>query len=445
MGEAEKSPLRVHFDRRLKLEFRGANITSDAGLLAFRELDDALGLTKLAASRLTECRKGKNTQHALIALLRQSIFGRLAGYEDVNDAERLRLDPAMRCLVGNKADSKLAASSSEMARFETELLASEENLEALANLSGHWVDRVHERAVLKTLVLDMDSSDSPTHGQQEGSTFNGHFGCTCYHPLFVFNQFGGLERALLRPGNVHSADEWREVLEPVVARYRERKLPRFFRGDAGFAKPGVYEFLEMEGFSYAVRLPANQKLQEAINCLLTRPVGRPPHKPQVFHASFRYQAKSWTKSRRVVAKVEWHQGEIFPRVGFIVTNLKWHSRRVVNFYNKRGTAEQWIKEGKRAIHWTKLSCHRFRDNAVRLQLFALAYNLGNFMRTLALPDEVSHWSLTTLREKLIKIGAKVVRHGRYMTFQLAEVAVSRELFARILGLIGRLRPLAHPT
>ncbi len=291
----------------------------------------------------------------------------------------------------------------------------------------------------------MDSSGSPTFGQQEGSTFNGHFGFTCYHPLFVFNQFGDLERAVLRPGNVHSSKGWREALEPVVARYRERKLPRFFRGDAGFASPEVYEFLEAEGFSYAVRLPANQILQQAIDHMLTRPVGRPPLKPQVIYASFRYRAKSWTKSRRVVAKVEWHRGELFPRVGFVVTNLRWHSRRVVHFYNQRGTAEQWIKEGKHAIRWTRLSCQRFQGNEVRLQLFALAYNLGNFMRTLALPDEVSHWSLTTLREKLIKIGAKVVRHGRYMTFQLAEVAVSRGLFAQILGLIGQLWPTAHPT
>jgi hypothetical protein len=332
-----------------------------------------------------------------------------------------------------------------MARFETEQLATEENLEALPDLSGHWIDRVYERTALKGLVLDMDSSDSPTFGQQEGSTFNGHFGFTCYHPLFVFNQFGDLERAMLRPGNVHSSKGWREALEPVVARYRSRKLTRSLRADAAFARPEIYEFLEAEGFQYVIRLPANERLQEAVSHLLTRPVGRPPLKPQVFHASFRYRAKSWTKPRRVVVKVEWHRGELFPRVGFIVTNLRWPSRRVVHFYNKRGTAEQWIKEGKHAIHWTRLSCQRFRDNAVRLQLFVLAYNLGNFMRTLALPDEVSHWSLTTLREKLIKIGAKVVRHGRYMTFQLAEVAVSRELFARILGLIGRLRTLAHPT
>ncbi len=128
-----------------------------------------------------------------------------------------------------------------------------------------------------------------------------------------------------------------------------------------------------------------------------------------------------------------------------MTNLRRSPEKVVHFYNKRGTAEQWIKEGKHAILWTKLSCHRFRDNAVRLQLFALAYNLGNFIRTLALPDEVSHWSLTTIREKLIKIGAKVVRHGRYITFQLAEVAVPRTLFEKVLSLIAGLRPLEHPT
>ena len=140
----------------------------------------------------------------------------------------------------------------------------------------------------------------------------------------------------------------------------------------------------------------------------------------------------------MVAKVEWHAGKLFPRVGFIVTNLRWKSRNVVYFYNKRDTAEQWIKEGKYALNWTRLSCHDFVDNQVRLQLFALAYNLGNFLRRLALPRMVNHWSLTTLREKLIKIGAKVVSHSDYIIFQMAEVAVPRELFKAILERIGRL-------
>ncbi len=140
-----------------------------------------------------------------------------------------------------------------------------------------------------------------------------------------------------------------------------------------------------------------------------------------------------------MAKVEWHRDDLYPRVGFIVTNLSRSAERVVKFYNHRGTAEQWIKEGKHAINWTRLSCHSFRNNAVRLQLHALAYNLANFLRTLALPEAVEHWSLTTLRNKLIKIGAKVVRHGRYITFQLAEVAIPQTLFAEILRQIDGLR------
>jgi hypothetical protein len=437
-GEA-KEPLRVAFDRRLKLEFHGAKITSDAGLLAYRELDDTLGLTAAAASALAEGRCGKNIRHRLLGLVRQAVYGRLAGYEDVNDADRLARDPAMRAIVGREGLDRPAASSSEMGRFETEWLPSEANLTALADLSGMWIDRVHGRRPPDGIILDMDSSESPTYGEQEGSAWNGHFRCTCYHPLFVFNQFGDLERCLLRPGNVHSAEEWRSVLVPVIARYRGRGLGLYFRGDAAFAKPELYELLEAEGYGYTIRLPANAVLQGRIGHLLTRPVGRPPKKPQVFFGSFSYQAQSWTKPRRVVAKVEWHQGELHPRVGFIVTNLTRPAERVVKFYNGRGTAEQWIREGKNALRWTRLSCRAFRDNAVRLQLFALAYNLANFLRSLALPGQVAHWSLTTLREKLVKIGARIVRHGRYVIFQLAEVAVPRALFAAILHRIDRLR------
>ena len=244
---------------------------------------------------------------------------------------------------------------------------------------------------------------------------------------------------------MHSAHEWRDVLEPVVARYRNRTLRRYFRGDAAFASPEVYEFLEAEDFSYAIRLPTNKVLQGSIAHLLKRPVGRPPNDVRRYHAGFSYQAATWDKPRRVVAKVEWHPGELYPRVGFIVTNLSRPTERVVAFYNQRGTAEQWIKEGKNAIKWTRLSCRKFRHNAVRLQLHALAYNLGNFMRTLVLPDAVEQWSLTTLREKLVKIGAKIVRHGRYIVFQMAEVAIPRDLFADILRRIDRLRTTPRPT
>src|ERR687890_234660 len=292
-GEADGAVLRVAFDPRLKLEFHGSKVTSDAGLLPFRDLDDALGLTALAGDVLVDTRTGQNSRHTLIAQLRQSVFGRLAGYEDVNDADRLAHDPALRWIIGGRAVAQTAASTSQMGRFETEVLTQGANLSTLTDLSGRWIDRVHARRPVKGIVLDMDSSVSPTYGEQEGSAYNGHFGCTCYHPLFVFNQFGDLERCALRSGNVHSAEGWREVLEPVIARYRERGLDLYFRGDAGFARPELYELLETEGIGYAIRLPANAVLQARIAHLLTRPVGRPPKKPQVFHASFSYQAQSW--------------------------------------------------------------------------------------------------------------------------------------------------------
>ena len=427
------------------LQFRGSALTSDAGLLAYRELDDTLSLTDTGANTLADARTGKNGRHRLVGMLRQSVFGRLAGYEDVNDAERLWRDPAMRWVVGNRAITGSAASPSQMGRFETKWLSRPENLAALADLPGRWIDKVHQRRPPKTIVLDMDSSESPTYGEQEGSAYNGHFGCTCYHPLFVFNQLGDVERCALRPGNVHSADGWRAVLEPVITRYRGSVKHLYFRGDAAFANPEIYEFLEAERIGYTIRLPSNSVLQNRIGYLLKRPVGRPPHAVRRYFASFRYQAQSWKKPRRVVAKVEWHPGELYPRVGFIVTNLARPAERVVAFYNQRGTAEQWIKEGKGAIKWTRLSCRTFAANAVRLQLHALAYNLGNFMRTLALPKAAEPWSLTSLREKLIKIGAKVVSHGRYVTFQLAEVAVPRGMFADILSLIARLRAPPAPA
>ncbi|MCH8237780.1 MAG: IS1380 family transposase, partial [Proteobacteria bacterium] len=318
-GESRKSPLRVDFDRRLKLEFHGSKISSNGGFLAYRELDDALGLTEVAGDVFQDSRTGKNGWHGMTGLFRQSVFGRVGGYEDVNDAERLGRDPAMRWIVGGKAVERQAASTSQMGRFETELLASDANIEVLADMNGVWIERVHDRRPPKMIILDMDSSVSPTHGEQEGTAYNGHFGCTCYHPLFLFNQFGDLERCSLRPGNVHSADGWREVLEPVVKRYRERNLRRYFRGDAAFASPDIYEFLEAEGFLYAIRLKANTVLQECIAHLLTRPVGRPPDHVRRYYANFSYQAGSWNKKRRVVAKVEWHPGELYPRVGFIVT------------------------------------------------------------------------------------------------------------------------------
>ena len=307
-GASETVGARLGFDRRVRLEFHGSKISSDGGLLLFRELDEVLGLHDIAGGVLSDTRTGHNRLHSLVGLLRQSVFGRLAGYDDVNDADRLALDPVMRQVVGGRAVDAKAASASQMGRFETEVLTAAGNRTALTDLPGQWIDRVHERKPPKWITLDMDSSVSPTHGAQEGTAWNGHFGCMCYHPLFVFNQFGHLERCALRPGNVHSADGWEEVLKPVIARYADRHLMRFFRGDAAFAIPELYKTLEAERYYYAIRLRTNRVLQGRIAHLLKRPVGRPPNGVKRIYGDFEYQAVSWGQ-----ASPRYRQGRVASR------------------------------------------------------------------------------------------------------------------------------------
>ena len=190
MGDGEKASLRLQFNPKVRLAFHGATITTDAGLLAFREFDDALGLTEIAEDYLQESRTGRNILHHLVPLLRQSIYSRLAGYDDTNDAVRLSQDPAMRVIVGWQGSERKGASTSEIVANEYRLggtgdgphptpgVTQEDNRQALARMG-----------------------ESPVHGQQEGAAYNGHFECVCYHPLFLFNQFGDCEGAKLRSGN----------------------------------------------------------------------------------------------------------------------------------------------------------------------------------------------------------------------------------------------------
>ena len=261
MGESANPRTTLRFDRRLRLEFRGATITSDAGLLACRELDDARGLTETASECLQESRGGRNVQRQLVALLRQSVYSRLAGYEDTNDAEQLSDDPTMRVIVGRRDTDRPAASASAMSRFETGVLTQDGNVEGLARLNAKWVDGAISHTAHRRVILDMDSSESPVHGERDGASYNGHFGSMCRHPLFAFNQFGDCEGAMLRAGNVHSAGNWRQALGPILSRYAATGVRRYFRADAAFAKPDIYERLEERQVLYAIRLPGNEALQ----------------------------------------------------------------------------------------------------------------------------------------------------------------------------------------
>ena len=438
MGDKQNQPFQLSFNPSLKVDLQGSRVTSDGGLLLVRELDERLGLSELISEHLMDGRRGKNTQLPLPDLLRQSIYSRLAGYEDVNDAQRLSQDPTFRLMGSERIWERGAALTSRLQSFETELLTQEDNLSGLAAINRELIARAEAIDSPQRVVLDMDSTEIPVYGQQENSAYNGHFESTCYHPLLLFNREGDCLAAKLRPGNVHSTEDWEEVLLPEIERQQKPGKEVVFRADAAFAKPEIYEALEERGVKYAIRIPANDRLERDISELLTRPVGRPSHKPVVWYKSFLYQAGSWKTMRRVVAKVAFHFGELFPRVGFIVTNLTLPSRAVVRFYNKRGTAEQWIKEGKQAVKMTRLSCHRFRSNEVRLGLSVLAYNLGNLWRRLALPKRIENWSLTSLQQRLVKTGGRLVKHARYYRLLLAEGHLTRRLFGAMLQMMGAL-------
>jgi hypothetical protein len=437
MGETQERPFQLSFNSSLRVDFQGARVTSDGSLILVRELDERLGLGELIEQYLADSR-GKNAQIPLADSMRQSVYSRLAGYEDLNDAERLSQDPAFRLIGSRKIWERGATLTSRLQSFETELLTQEDNLAGLAALNRQLVAKAEAIDSPHRVVLDMDSTEIPVYGEQEQSAYNGHFESTCYHPLLLFNREGDCLAAKLRPGNVSSAEGWEELLLPEIERQQERGKEVVFRADAAFAKPKLYHALEEQEVKYAIRLPANDILERDITELLTRPVGRPSHKPLVRYKSFLYQAASWKRVRRVVAKVEFHFGELFPRVGFIVTNLGTSSRAVVRFYNKRGTAEQWIKEGKQAVKMTCLSCHRFRSNEVRLWLSLIAYNLGNLCRRLALPARVDSWSLTSLQQRLVKTGGRLIKHARYYWLLLAESHLTRRLFASMLRRIAAL-------
>jgi hypothetical protein len=441
VGETQEQPFQLSFNSSLKVDFQGSRVTSDGGLVLVRELDERLGFGELIPRHLVDSR-GKNTQLPLADLLRQSVYSRLAGYEDLNDAARLSQDPTFRLIGSKKIWERGAALTSRLQSFETELLTQADNLAGLAALNRELVARAETIDPPRRVVLDMDSTEIRVYGQQEQSAYNGHFESMCYHPLLLFNREGDCLAAKLRPGNVHSAEGWQELLLPEIAHQQQQGKEVVFRADAAFAKPEIYEALEARDVKYAIRLPANDNLQRNITELLRRPVGRPSYKPVVRFKSFLYQAASWKTARRVVAKVEFHCGELFPRVGFIVTNLTAASRVVVRFYNKRGTAEQWIKEGKQAVKMTRLSCHRFQANEVRLWLSLIAYNLGNLWRRLALPGRIGNWSLTSLQQRLVKTGGRLIKHARYYWLLLAESHLTRRLFT---GMLRKITALPWPA
>ena len=232
MGDKQNQPFQLSFNASLKVDFQGSRVTSDGGLILIRELEERLGLEKLIEEQLSDTRQGLNKQFTLADPLRQSVYSRLAGYEDLNDAERLAADPTFRLISSQRIWDRGAALASTLHWFETELLTREENLVGLMALNRETLGQAECLDNSDRVVLDRDSSESPVHGEQEGSAYNGHFEPVCYHPLFLFNEHGDCLAAKLRPGNVHSAEDWDELLLPEIERQQAEGKEVAFRADA---------------------------------------------------------------------------------------------------------------------------------------------------------------------------------------------------------------------
>ena len=263
MGESPKQAFQLSFNRFLRVGFQGSRVTSNGGLILVRELDERLGFSELIDEHLTDSR-ANNARFSFADLLRQSVYSRLAGYEDVNDAERLSQDPTFRLIGSEKTWERGAALTSRLQTFETEMLAKVENFVGLARINRELIGKVEAFQWHYRAVLDMDATEIPVYGEQEQSAYNGHFESTCYHPLLLFNRDGDCLAAQLRPGNVHSAEGWEKLLLPEIDRQQRMGKEIAFRADAAFAKPEVYEALEERGWPEPPKRPAQAPNRPAL-------------------------------------------------------------------------------------------------------------------------------------------------------------------------------------
>ncbi len=415
--------------RPIQADFCGGQITSDAGLLPLRAFDERHQLTHDLAETLSDPRQDDRVRHDSLALLRQRIYQIVAGYEDANDADRLRHDPLLQILADQKLGEALG-SQPTLSRWENApsgrdlVRLNDALLKQFIRLCGKQVRKRGE------ILLDIDSTDDPTHGQQQFSFFNGGYDQHMYHPMLIFERHTGcLLAARLRAGNASSHARIVPLLLRLVPRLQAAfpKVKIQLRGDAGFALPLLYEFCEFFGIQYTLGIPANsvfQRRAEPRQRQLRRRYRR-TQLPQRSFSSFRHSARSWSHQRRICYKAE--HTAVGTNLRFVITNRPGRASEVFAFYNDRGECENRIEEFKNGFRADRLSCHRFLANAFRLLLHGFAYNLVNLFR-LQLPQPWRSGQIETLRAQLFKIGARVRQTARCVRIHLASGWPFQNLF-----------------
>lgn len=425
------------FQPKLTLDFAGGEITSEAGLVLLREFDERLELTVGLKGLVADERDRRYIEHPTLDLLRQRIYQIAAGYEDANDATYLRHDPTL-CAVVGRGELPLA-SQPTLSRLENAVAW--ESIRALERLGLEWFFRCQAQGQRRgEIILDIDSTSDPTHGQQQLSFFNGYYDTYMYHPLLIFEGGSGiLLTAALRPGDVGGIRQLLPRLRLLVTQLRRRwpKRPIALRADGEFAKPALLDYAEYAGCLYAIGLPRNPKLEARAQRLCQRARSQCQQSGGTvrLYTDFFYKARSWPQPRRVAVKCE--VTALGTNLRFVVTNRVGSAEQIFAWYNQRGQAENYIKELKNDLAADRLSCSAYRANAFRLQLHALAYNLLVLFRSLLLHGtQLASASLAQVRLRLFKLGARVRRSVRRLWFHLASGWPGRPLFAVLLARLG---------
>jgi hypothetical protein len=421
------------FSKEVVADFTGGSLTSDAGGLVLREIDQRYRLTEKATSCLRDDRDPRRVTHDLKTILRQRLFSIALGYEDNNDAATLAQDPALKLMAGKLPEAGDLASQPTLCRFENKVSAKD-----LRRLSDWLLDlylKTHP-GPRKVIVLDMDATDDPTHGKQQLSFFHGYYEEHMYHPLFVFDGRSGFPlAAVLRPGNTHAAHGALAVLKRLIKKLKKAYPGALilFRADAGFAVPALYRYLERQEIRYVIGFITNNRVLEKAAPLLekARADYQATGEKQRLFTAFSYQAESWNRPRRIIAKVEYTHLGVNQR--FVVTNLHRNPQFVYDdIYVLRGDVENRIKELKLDLKADRLSCHRFLANQFRLLLHTAAYCLFWLLRRHLHGTELATAQANTLRLKLLKIGARIRETSRRIWVHLASSYPYRILLALVL-------------
>lgn len=439
------------FDRNFVARFDAPAGTSDGGAVLLKAIDERLGLTAAVAAAVCDPRQPGKVQHSLLDLIRQRVFGVACGYADANDVARIGDDPVQKLLLGrDPLIGDELASQSTLSRFENGLRATE-----LLRMGLALADVVlahHRRRLgrkVRRITIDLDPTDDPAHGNQQGVLFNGHYDSWCYLPLLAFVSFGDepeqhLVGAVLRHGLAVPTHSTFTILKQLIARL-QRLFPKariLVRLDGGFASPRLLGFLEgQRRIDYLVGLPQNKVLVREIEPLMVRAIAASARSGEsaAFFGEFRYAAKTWRFQRRVIAKAEvvCHPGrEARSNPRFVVTNLRHRPERVYEIYRQRGEVENRIKEAHDGLEIDRTSCHRFVANQLRLILTVMACVLMQELRRLVSARTDRRPQIGSLRLMLLKIGGRIERSSRRIVLHLAEHHAWAELWCAVARKCG---------